>query len=202
MSAAAAACTAACTACICGVGAPRLAFCIVACATAIALACAAESPPAPAACTLAIDDRLSDGPGSPDDNALRGSAVAEAGAARLDSGSSVVAEPKMPGLEPRLVFIFLALPILNPVMPDLPPGLSEIFEPAAAGRGDESSSGGGGGGGSGGGGGMGGNGGGMDGASGPRCAASGGARRRRGAGVIQRTLTFLSLSAVQSAVFK
>jgi hypothetical protein len=46
-------------------------------------------------------------------------------------------------------------------MPDLPPGLSEIFEPAAAAAlGDEPS--GGGGGGSGGGGGMGGNGGGMD----------------------------------------
>ena len=109
----------------------------------------------------AIDDRLSDGPGNPDDNALRGSAVAEAGAARFDSGSSVVAEPKMPGLEPRLVFIFFALPILKPVMPDLPPGLSEIFVPAAAALGDESSPGGGGGGGSGGGGGMGGNGGGM-----------------------------------------
>ena len=109
----------------------------------------------------AIDDRLSDGPGNPDDNALRGSAVAEAGTARFDSGSSVVAEPKMPGLDPRLVFIFLALPILKPVMPDLPPGLSEIFVPAAAALGDESSPGGGGGGGSGGGGGMGGNGGGM-----------------------------------------
>ena len=67
----------------------------------------------------------------------------------------------MPGLEPRLVFTFLALPILKPVMPDLPPGLSEIFVPAAAALGDESSPGGGGGGGSGGGGGMGGNGGGM-----------------------------------------
>ena len=126
-----------------------------------------------AACMPAIDDRLSDGPGNPDDSALRGSAVADAGTARLDSGSSVVAEPKMPGLEPRLVFIFLALPILKPVMPDLPPGLSEIFEPAAAALGDESSPGGGGGGGSGGGGGMGGNGGGMgrprDRAA-PRCA--------------------------------
>ena len=145
-----------------------MACCTVACASAIAFACAAVIPPAAvdacacaAACMPAIDDRLSDGPGNPDDNALRGSAVAEAGAARFDSGSSVVAEPKMPGLEPRLVFIFFALPILKPVMPDLPPGLSEIFVPAAAALGDESSPGGGGGGGSGGGGGMGGNGGGM-----------------------------------------